>query len=64
MTINDELLPCPFCGGDAMLTGGARGSANVFYVSCNSCNAIGEKFGSKFEDEVKQQARDAWNKRI
>ena len=45
-----ELKSCPFCGSKASLTGGVRGSANVFYVSCDSCNAIGEKFGSKFED--------------
>lgn len=59
----EELKNCPFCGGVASLTGGFRGSRNIFYVQCNECNSIGEKFGSKFEDEVKQSAINAWNKR-
>lgn len=58
------LKPCPFCGCHADITGGVRGSANIFYVHCTNCNSIGEKFGSKWEDEAKIKAIEAWNKRI
>ncbi len=58
-----ELKPCPFCGSEAFLTGGFRGSLNIFYIVCGKCNAIGEKFGSKCEEGTREQAIKAWNKR-
>jgi Lar family restriction alleviation protein len=59
----DWLLPCPFCGCSGDVTSGIRGSVFVFYITCISCGANGEKFDGKFESEVKQKAFDAWNKR-
>lgn len=53
---NVELLPCPFCGGDAALRGH---QAPEFWVFCDAigCKASTEAFGSK------QRAISAWNTR-
>ena len=53
-----DLLPCPFCGGDAGVIGGTEYS--MFYtVSCNSCCITRPVFGMT----RKQEAIDSWNER-
>lgn len=60
-----ELLPCPFCGGDAYhhyeigsanLDTGETESRGIHFVLCNDCSAVISAFS---EDEVV----DAWNTR-
>lgn len=50
-----ELLPCPFCGGEAHITnfevfGGVR------YVICEDC-------GARMQKPTEQEAVTAWNTR-
>ena len=53
--MNDELKPCPFCGGEAIIDGCDE---TLWIVICKECNAsIGYK-------ETKEEAIEAWNKRI
>lgn len=54
--MSKELLPCPFCGGPAELTGF---KAPEFWVRCPAigCKASTEGFGSK------ERAIQAWNTR-
>ena len=53
--MNDELLPCPFCGGKAALDGF---DAPEYWVWCLECKA------STDTHTCKQPAIDAWNKRV
>ena len=53
--MNDELKPCPFCGGHAIIDGC---DDTLWIVICKECNAsIGYK-------ETKEEAIEAWNRRI
>ena len=60
-----ELLPCPFCGGDAVLDG----SSDDVRVRCETgCQAIGRAFyfDSDDDDAIKKAESDAveaWNRR-
>lgn len=65
------LLPCPFCGGEAVAqstpTGSGHGeSYDKISVSCRSCKAeIGE--GSYAGHEVARRTRtvvEKWNRRV
>lgn len=50
-----ELKPCPFCGGHAIIDGC---DDTLWIVICKECNAsIGYK-------ETKEEAIEAWNKRV
>ena len=53
--ILSELLPCPFCGGDAMLV--STRAAPEAWVRCVDCDASAKMF-SQDEDAVA-----AWNRR-
>jgi Lar family restriction alleviation protein len=52
-----ELLPCPFCGGSAKVTGSRYGSARAYQVMCLDCNASSGFLA--FEED----AIAAWNRR-
>lgn len=48
--MSDELLPCPFCGGEAHRTEGLSGDKTPWpYIECFNCAAMAEP--------------DLWNKR-
>ena len=48
----DELKPCPFCGGEAVL----GMDFDWFYVYCINCQA-------QIEKTYKEEAIEAWNRR-
>lgn len=53
--MNDELKPCPFCGGHAIIDGC---DDTLWIVICKECNAaIGYK-------ETKEEAIEEWNRRV
>ena len=53
--MNDELKPCPFCGGEAVISGCDGGD---WIVICNVCDAsIGDK-------GTEREAIEEWNLRI
>lgn len=52
MTATEKLLPCPFCGGEAIIDEGQ----GFFWVTCGECFASGAATGEK-------QAIAAWNTR-
>lgn len=53
--MNDKLKPCPFCGGKAIIDGCDE---TLWITICKKCNA------SIDYKETKQDAIDAWNRRI
>lgn len=74
--MNDELKPCPFCGGKPKL-GHSSGSWGYYaardWVECSGCGV----HATSFEDEIydwgkrrqvsvdsKSKAAEAWNRRI
>jgi Lar family restriction alleviation protein len=56
-----DLLPCPFCGGAALLIEGHR---EHWRAQCSKCGAnIGEFFANRSRQEDQQLATEAWNTR-
>lgn len=51
-----SLLPCPFCGGEKMLT--TTNEFGGFCLTCENCDAVGPP--SEYDPE---QMREAWNTR-
>lgn len=66
---NKELLPCPFCGGEAEFGVVPRGHDIMsMYVVCAKCSARGEPFKydywqHKRKLEQREKAIKAWNTR-
>jgi Lar family restriction alleviation protein len=53
-----ELLPCPFCGGEAeMLTAQSMNGGYLFGIMCNDCRSRGDVYDTEAE------AIAAWNSR-
>ena len=53
-----ELLPCPFCGGEAeMLTAESMYGGYLFGIMCNDCRSRGDVYDTEAE------AIAAWNSR-
>lgn len=48
-----DLLPCPFCGGEAQLSEGIS-----YYVFCPDCGAEGP-----WDDDSRDKAINGWNAR-
>lgn len=48
-----DLLPCPFCGGEAQLSEGIS-----YYVFCPDCGAEGP-----WDDDGRDKAVNGWNAR-
>ena len=65
--MSDELKPCPFCGGEAVLDTGF--ADYVFIVRCTKCFARTDSFIMSIDDvpddELAAQslAVEAWNRR-
>lgn len=55
MQVNDELKPCPFCGGEADLFNGIDGAWSTWIIECDC--GIEMRFLSK------EEAIEAWNTR-
>lgn len=56
--MTSELLPCPFCGGEAeILTAESMHGGYLFGIMCNDCRSRGDVFDTEAE------AIEAWNTR-
>lgn len=55
MSIRPRIKPCPFCGGEAILD---ETNENEVFVGCCNCYALTGLYC------YKQDAIDAWNRRI
>ena len=56
--MTDELLPCPFCGGQAeTLTANSMHGGYLFGIMCNDCRSRGDVYDNEAE------AIAAWNSR-
>ena len=62
--MNNTLLPCPFCGGEAKIKSRYIGYGSVglgahdwYSVECKECRAKGDEYGTEL------QAIAAWNRR-
>ena len=56
LNVNDELKPCPFCGGKAMMV-----NWDADWVECSVCHARSEGFTVYSSKEL---AKEAWNRRV
>lgn len=60
MNKNKDLLPCPFCGGEADIVGDWKTNYSDYYqVFCENCGV--SQTGQDYEAE--QEAIEAWNRR-
>lgn len=58
--MQDELKPCPFCGGDA----GIGGGVNYRFVNCMSCMASTNIILADSHMPTEAEAIAAWNTRV
>lgn len=66
-----EFLPCPFCGGDAIITEGDRVNQNAY---CHGCDAQGPLVQVEYvqlslvtdadTEAAAERARERWNQRV
>lgn len=66
--MNEELKPCPFCGGEAELVTGAHRDGgyieNCAFVRCKGCGVRSYEFHECVTpDEVQGYASETWNRR-
>ncbi len=60
----NELKPCPFCGGEAVVDCDKGAYGTVFaYAFCKKCNARTREFGVRYDICAKDEAINAWNRR-
>lgn len=55
-----ELKPCPFCGGEAVVTKHHNGFTEWYLCSCPKCHI--SQAGSEYE--FRFEAVEAWNRRV
>lgn len=62
-----ELLPCPFCGGDADCIRQGSRYGGFYYVECTVCGAktrnISAKYETGFDNQYSDKAERCWNLR-
>ena len=64
-----DLLPCPFCGGEAFIAQLEYGPEGTKHVAeCGEVGCGGQRFGAVVDGclgfDTKQQATAHWNQRI
>ena len=58
----NELKPCPFCGGDALLSHDYEGIGSS-YVRCGKCGLESIRFIRAFDTASDDRAAEFWNRR-
>ena len=61
--MTEKLLPCPFCGGEA-LTGYGICEYNRWGVYCRGCSAVVEVEDYNGMADTEENAIKMWNKRV
>lgn len=58
---DNELKPCPFCGGEAKVIEGydSMVGVNVYYIECCNCRATFYNGNSNKNKEIEK-----WNRRV
>lgn len=57
--INNQLKPCPFCGGKAAIHKGYRG---ILFIKCIKCGSL-TSFDNDICNVTCNKAIDYWNRR-
>jgi hypothetical protein len=66
--IDDELLPCPFCGSQSRIFG----EYQMYYVACTNADSCGCSIGERYDRDAcpdhkfctELDALEAWNRRV
>jgi len=59
----DRLKPCPFCGGEAILTRETKGGKDGSLIRYTKCGTKGCWFEKAFGYSSDERAAEAWNRR-
>ena len=60
--MENELKPCPFCGGDAELRHECAGPG-YSYIQCDQCGIKSVSFMKAFDRSSDEEAISYWNRR-
>ena len=61
----EELKPCPFCGGEAVLVEKTSYGGNIFVrVECKLCGAMAGNESISLYHSAAERAIERWNRRI
>ena len=61
MNVTEDLLPCPFCGGEAHYGSTAD---NYWFVSCADCMASTDQLLIDQRRYTHSEACNLWNRRV
>ena len=59
-----ELLPCPFCGGDAVLSHEYICGNSFSFIECVKCQSMSGRFVPCRLYNPDEKAAEVWNRRV
>ena len=63
MRMTNDLKPCPFCGGEAIIKMAAQLTLPCVYVKCSKCGVCTDGITISAEYCANDKASGAWNRR-
>lgn len=62
--MSEELKPCPFCGGQAVMGTTYRNGFFTCTIECDKCYIRTQDITSDILELARQDAIEAWNRRV
>ena len=62
--MNEELKPCPFCGGEAEVFDLQHENAGTYWIVCCKGSSTNCAYEGHFDKPTREEAISAWNRRV